>query len=170
MGTRNLTVVRSKGKDKVQQYGQWDGYPEGQGQDIADFLKEVNLTKFKKQVNSLKTYTKKAIEKAYKDAGHDKGDMVSSEVSDRKNYAHPALNRDHGAGILHLIHDGTVKKVQLFSEWNGKSLPADSWVEYFYIIDLDKKTVQMNGGKKYTFKQWCEENFMKKLAKQEEEE
>ena len=170
MGTRNLTIVRSKRKDKVIQYGQWDGYPEGQGRTIADFLKEVDLPKFKKQVDALKVYTKQAIKKAYMDAGHDGGQWIEMSVSNRANKAHPALCRDHGAGIMELIYNGTVKKVQLFSEWDGKEVGEGSWIEYYYIVDLDKKTVQMNGGKKYTFEQWCSKNFVKKLAKQEEDE
>lgn len=40
MGTRNLTLVKDKeGKTKVAQYGQWDGYPEGQGVTILNFIK-----------------------------------------------------------------------------------------------------------------------------------
>ena len=31
MGTRGLTMVVSKGKTRVAQYGQWDHYPSGQG-------------------------------------------------------------------------------------------------------------------------------------------
>jgi len=38
MGTRNLTMVISDGKTKIAQYGQWDGYPSGQGADILAFL------------------------------------------------------------------------------------------------------------------------------------
>jgi len=33
MGTRHLSMAYNKGGEvKVAQYGQWDGYPEGQGQ------------------------------------------------------------------------------------------------------------------------------------------
>ncbi len=40
MGTRNLTLVKDKeGKTKVAQYGQWDGYPEGQGTTILNFIR-----------------------------------------------------------------------------------------------------------------------------------
>lgn len=50
MGTRNSTLVKSKGKVKVAQYGQWDGYPTGQGQTIADFLNsDVDLEDFAKK-------------------------------------------------------------------------------------------------------------------------
>jgi hypothetical protein len=39
MGTRNLTKVIDKdGVTKVAQYGQWDGYPEGQGINVLSFL------------------------------------------------------------------------------------------------------------------------------------
>ena len=40
MGTRNLTCVIKDGKYRVAQYGQWDGYPEGQGMNILNFLKK----------------------------------------------------------------------------------------------------------------------------------
>ena len=39
MGTRNLTIVYVDGEYKVAQYGQWDGYPEGQGATCLDFLR-----------------------------------------------------------------------------------------------------------------------------------
>ena len=40
MGTRNLTIVRNKeGIIRVAQYGQWDGYPEGQGITALNFIK-----------------------------------------------------------------------------------------------------------------------------------
>ena len=42
MGTRNLTVVYHGGKHVVAQYGQWDGYPEGQGITCLDFLHRQN--------------------------------------------------------------------------------------------------------------------------------
>lgn len=41
MGTRNLTLVKDKeGKTKVAQYGQWDGYPEGQGSTVLNFIRK----------------------------------------------------------------------------------------------------------------------------------
>ena len=40
MGTRHLTCVVKDGDYKVAQYGQWDGYPSGQGIDILTFLRE----------------------------------------------------------------------------------------------------------------------------------
>lgn len=43
MGTRNLTMVKDEnGELKVAQYGQWDGFPEGQGATILRFISDKN--------------------------------------------------------------------------------------------------------------------------------
>lgn len=159
MGTRNLTIVRSNGKVKVAQYGQWDGYPTGQGQTIADFLSKADIKKFKSKVDKLKIYTNEDIQQAYKDAGHDGGEWITMEVSNRKNKAHPALDRDHGAGILELIYNGTVDKVKLDEGFKNDGL----FCEYCYEIDLDKGTVVVNGRKVRSFEEWCKHGLMKRL-------
>ena len=55
MGTRHLTIVKLGNKVKVAQYGQWDGYPSGQGKTIAKFLnsESFNLAQFKEEVTKL---------------------------------------------------------------------------------------------------------------------
>ncbi len=51
MGTRNLTCVYLDGKCKVAQYGQWDGYPEGQGVTCLNFLRdEMVEPKFREEL------------------------------------------------------------------------------------------------------------------------
>ena len=40
MGTRNTMVVTFNGKKVVDQYGQWDGYPTGQGAHILSVLRD----------------------------------------------------------------------------------------------------------------------------------
>jgi hypothetical protein len=165
MGTRNLTIVKSNGKVKVAQYGQWDGYPTGQGQTIADLLSKFDLKKFKEKIDKLGVYTQKEKEQAYIDAGADpKDEWISGEISEIKNKNHPALCRDHGAGILELIYDDKVKKVELQEDFEKDGL----FCEYCYKIDLNKKTVIINGSKPYTFKQWCRKGLMKKLENKEE--
>jgi len=44
MGTRSLTVVQDEqGKELVNIYRQFDGYPSGAGKDLADFLTPIKL-------------------------------------------------------------------------------------------------------------------------------
>lgn len=147
MGTRNLTIVKSKGKTKVAQYGQWDGYPTGQGQTIAEFLKKVDLPKFKKQVEALKSCTSAEVKKLCDKAGNEW----------KKEY--PAFSRDEGADVLNLIHDGITTKVFLDEDFKNDH----TFCEYYYEIDLDNETVSMNGGKKYSFTQWKRKGLMEKL-------
>ena len=159
MGTRHLIVVKSKGKVKVAQYGQWDGYPTGQGQTIADFLKTVNLTKFKKLVDKMSTYSPKEIEDIYVKYGAKRGEeWISCDIADRVKCDYPEISRDTGAEILNLIYEGKADRVVLNESFENDKL----FCEYCYKIDLDKKTVTMNG-KKYPFKQWTRKGFMEKL-------
>ena len=50
MGTRHMIGVVSDGKYRVAQYGQWDGYPSGQGVGILEFLIDGNLDALKRNV------------------------------------------------------------------------------------------------------------------------
>lgn len=42
MGTRNLTMVKYNGEIKVAQYGQYDGYPSGQGLTALRLCRDKN--------------------------------------------------------------------------------------------------------------------------------
>ena len=44
MGTRHLVAVIHKDEYKVAQYGQWDGYPSGQGDTVLDCFMGVGTT------------------------------------------------------------------------------------------------------------------------------
>lgn len=59
MGTRNLTVIVKDNKIKLSQYGQWDGYFNGQGENFVTFVREYlqtehGLKKFKQKLDFLK--------------------------------------------------------------------------------------------------------------------
>lgn len=43
MGTRALTVVQEDGKDVIVMYRQFDGYLDGHGRELAEFLKGVKI-------------------------------------------------------------------------------------------------------------------------------
>lgn len=171
MGTRHLTIVKADNKVKVAQYGQWDGYPTGQGLNIAEFLKVVDLKKFKKQVLKLGVWTDKEIDEAYKKHGHKGGEWVSMDISDKVKEEFPELSRDYGSGILQLIHEGKVKKVVLNESFKEDNL----FCEYWYEIDLDEETISVHGGvgkydgHKFKFEEWTPE-LMETLEKADSEE
>ena len=70
MGTRHLTIVVSEGQYKVAQYGQWDGYPTGQGKTVTRFIME-NLRQqdtfehFKGRVDACKFISDEEIDKKF---------------------------------------------------------------------------------------------------------
>lgn len=149
MGTRNSTLVKLNGELKVAQYGQWDGYPTGQGKTIQEFLKEVDLTKFKEEVAKLREIT----------------DEEAKEVEADENWtnSYPYLSRDAGAGVLKMIADGQVKFLVLDPDFKDDGL----FCEYWYELDLDKETIIMNG-RTFTFDEWREID-LEKLEQEDRE-
>lgn len=191
MGTRHLVIVKVDKKVKVAQYGQWDGYLDGQGRDIADFLqKDYNPEKLKDNVKKLKWATKKHIENCWQDAGAEKNaEFVNMVVSKKFDTMYPHLSRDCGAQILNLIQDGVyekndheyvkddlIKKEVKYSGYKVDKVKNDlgflkdgAFCEYAYELDLDNETITVykNGNKKFgswSFKEWTPEliNYLTK--------
>lgn len=129
MGTRHLIAVAIDGEYKVAQYGQWDGYFEGQGVDVLNFLKNVDYNEFKNQVRNLTWITPEDIE----------------TINDNNNWYKdfPWLSRDAGADILNYVvkNNGNIKLK------NSIGFAGDSlFCEYAYVIDLDKDTFEIYAG------------------------
>lgn len=121
-------MVVSEGKTKVAQYGQWDGYPEGQGVTALNFLRKADLKQFKEKVDALEWLTEeelKAIDAA--------GDWTKT---------HPHLSRDRGAEILELVYNGSATKLMNKEAFAGDSLMN----EWTYVVDLDKNTFEVYEG------------------------
>lgn len=96
MGTRNLTIVFMDGKYRVAQYGQWDGYPEGQGLTCLRFLEQEFIEyKFRKNLRSIRTIETDEQREAL-------------AILYKKNMLYE-FNRDTGAGILKMIQNGEVR-------------------------------------------------------------
>ena len=120
MGTRHRQAVISKrGALKIQQYGQWDGYPSGQGIDILKFLRTADLKKYQKNLTPIKQPTKAQI----------------AEVETDENWPtnYPYLSRDCGSRIHQMIEEGTVPYVVHTDEDE-----CAKWCEGFYTIDFQK--------------------------------
>lgn len=145
MGTRNLVCVVLNKKFKVAQYGQWDGYLDGQGKIVVNFIaNEMNLSRFKRALSECRFVSQKESEAIWNAGGH----------------AKEALSRDRGADILQMIQDGTYQVYKGIEEGRitikGKPvrLLCDQKVfakesllcEYAYVLDLDKEILEVYKG------------------------
>lgn len=148
MGTRNLTMVIKDQETKVAQYGQWDGYPEGQGLTILSFLrKPSNIEKLKEVLPKIRFENEKDIEDKYeyfKSIGIKDG-WVNLEQSEQINKQYPFNNRDHGAEILSkLLEQSEQSEIVLV---NSEEFATDSlFCEWAYVVDLDKNTLEVYKG------------------------
>ena len=142
MGTRNLTVVFVDGEYKVAQYGQWDGYPEGQGMKCLRFLRnDMNEDVFREKLKNVRFATEKELDNIFGEFCGKNGYICSEQYS--KLYkVHPEMHRDTGAEILNMIQDGDIRllKKDLFFAADGL------FCEWAYVIDLDKRTFEVYTG------------------------
>ena len=122
MGTRHLIAAFKDGEYKVAQYGQWDGYPSGQGVNCLKYLKKYNKDKLLKAL-SLSSF----ISKDDKTIG--------------QGYL-PEFNRDTSVGILSLIEESNGLKL-----YNDMNFAKDSlFCEWAYVIDFDSDTFEVYKG------------------------
>lgn len=145
MGTRNLTLVQLNGAYKIAQYGQWDGYPSGNGLIVLNFLKNHDIEVFCDKVKHAHLVTEEEYAKYWLELGVDvkKEKLISIGLSEQFKALHPSLDRDMGADILEYVynHEGKIDlndsldfaKDSLFCEWA-------------YVIDLDKNTFEVYEG------------------------
>lgn len=138
MGTRNLTMVISNKETKVAQYGQWDGYPSGQGATALEFLQNNDLIKFQEKLNNVKFIDdkkQKEIDKWLKSIGCENG-WMNMDQSALYQQKYPLLSRDNGAKVLQMIMDSEDETLWLHDQ---SEFAADSlFCEWAYVIDLDK--------------------------------
>lgn len=133
MGTRHLqTVITKNGEVKIKQYGQWDGYPSGQGLDILQYLRDANLEFYQDELEKINEVTEEQLN-------------VINELEDGSwQAAFPYLSRDCGSNIHYLIEAGEVKFVQ--------KCENSDWCEGFYTINFQDNTFRsVYHGKEATF-------------------
>jgi hypothetical protein len=136
MGTRNLTMVQKNNEIKVAQYGQWDGYPSGQGVTILDFCsKKENIEKLKKKLYEVRFLDQNEIEKInlkLKDKDHKT--LVLFETF---------WGRNIGGEILKNIIDAQTS-IGLI---NNFSFGYDSlFCEWAYCVNLDTEKLEVYEG------------------------
>lgn len=112
MGTRNTLKVYLNDELKISQYGQWDGYPSGQGRDLLYFCASpYNMVKLYGKLKMSEPFVNEketllftdAILEAYKTIDH--SDAPSTSKDRLKRYLSQSLeyNRDHGVSVLYRI-------------------------------------------------------------------
>jgi hypothetical protein len=143
MGTRNLTAVYLDGEYKIAQYGQWDGYPEGQGMTAINFLRIMDEDKFKQALRNSSYIDSGELQALWRQYGADEHGLVSLNDMDRMKNDHPEYSRDTGAEILQMVQEHTEgMKLQ-----NSIAFAADGlFCEWAWVIDLDKRTFEAYEG------------------------
>lgn len=147
MGTRHLICIVADGEYKLAQYGQWDGYPSGQGIDILQFMRDPrDAAALRNNLKLIKVPTEeenKAIMLAA--VGHFKDGACWLTVEASKEIARnqPGLSRDTGAKILKHIANATREVLTRDSiAFAGDSL----FCEWAYVIDFDKAQLEVYRG------------------------
>jgi hypothetical protein len=103
MGTRNLTVVKDKaGKNRIAQYGQWDGYPSYSGIQALEFLRNKDWQALlQSKLDLVQFVGDEEVDTLYKQY-----ESTDWENKDFLN-AYPGLHRDTGIGILAVVANAT---------------------------------------------------------------
>lgn len=146
MGTRHLIVVIADGETRVAQYGQWDGYPSGQGVAVLEFLSsELNRAKLATAAPRCSWISEgdfKATWDAVIPGGIPASGLVSWEASEEWARRNPHLSRDAGADILRLVADSGGLALQDSREFAADSL----FCEGAYVVDLDAGNFEVYKG------------------------
>lgn len=138
MGTRNLSLCKLDGEYRIAQYGQWDGYPKGQGVTILEFCRDKDKLAILKSLllqNKVRYYTDEEA-KAMNDLL-----MVKSKSALRM------FDLFNSRDVCGKIFDNIVSN---YKEFNLILLTDDSdflengiYCEWAYCINFDDNTLEV---------------------------
>lgn len=141
MGTRHLICVYHKGRFQVAHYGQWDGYPSGQGITVLKFLiRPGNIERLKAGLEHTKIIVANTCED-FANLSEDDRQLLQSSAS---------CSRDTGAKILDMVAqagdadtaEGKIPIV-LDLEFHKDGL----FCEWVYVVDLDEEALEVYVGR-----------------------
>lgn len=145
MGTRHLTCVIKDGDFRVAQYGQWDGYPDGQGANILAFLAEADMGRFNDRIRQCVWMSDAEFEKNYNEMGFPADGFLNMEQAEAYKRAFPMFSRDLGSEILRAIYD--VEGDDDIQLRDSRSFATESlFCEWAYVIDLDREVLEVYKG------------------------
>lgn len=142
MGTRNLTAVIKNGEAVIAQYGQWDGYPEGQGATVYDFIKRGDVARLEANLDKAYWASEDELKAIYSKYQSEEGWMTIEEGK-AFGEAYPSLSRDTCATILEVVASAS-ERVPLVNEMDF--LQDTLFCEWAYVLDLDTQTLKVYGG------------------------
>lgn len=142
MGTRNLTAVIKNGEPVIAQYGQWDGYPEGQGTTVYEFIKHAGVARLEANLDKAYWASEDELKAIYSKYQSEEGWMTMEEGK-AFGEAYPSLSRDTCAEILEVVASSS-ERVPLVNEM--EFLQDTLFCEWAYVLDLDTRTLKVYGG------------------------
>ncbi|KAI4717164.1 hypothetical protein E4T48_06644 [Aureobasidium sp. EXF-10727] len=143
MGTHNLTLVYYKGQYRIIQYGQWDGYPSGQGLKILSFLRDIsNIARLQ---DALDSNDNRIIVISDEERTAYFEDLERQQI-EQKSFmplpAIPSLSRDTGAGILAIVANVTKAEPVKIHLCEVDFLTDKVFMEWAWVVDLDSKLLE----------------------------
>ena len=147
MGTRNLTkVINEQGEVVVAQYGQWDGYPSGQGVNALNAI-FYYLDEIKQGIKRVYWISQDELDEIY--ASLPELNYLGTEDSNNFGMLYPNLTRDTCAKILNVIAF-SVGKVGLVD--NSDFEQDTGFCEGVYTLDLQQnKFISVYHGVKWEY-------------------
>ena len=138
MGTRNLTKVIKDDKVVVAQYGQWDGYPSGQG--LTGFFaitKDDVVASLEANLSLLYYPSEDELTKMAEPFWDGREGWMTFESGKAYGEKYPSLTRDTCTEILYVIANATEPvPISLEIEFEDDEL----FCEGVYEVNLDNKT------------------------------
>ena len=153
MGTRHLIRVIENGEIKVAQYGQWDGYPEGQGVTALEILSHPELqARLRQNLSKVRWATEDDYKSVREALDLSEDGWMTIEQGNLYNAVVPHLSRDTGAEILRIIAKTNRPELPL---GDSRDFIEDGlFCEWAYTVDFDKNTFEVwtNGRTIVSFK------------------
>ena len=147
MGTRNLTKVVFENEVIIAQYGQWDGYPEGQGTTLFYTLQDpATIEQFVSKIPQI-YYPEQGeldiLAKPFED-GSMPG-MMTMDSGKRWAELFPTLTRDTCGEIIRVVANYGEAPIPIVKdlEFENDAL----FCEAVYEVDLDKQTFTSKWGR-----------------------
>jgi len=145
MGTCNLTAVYLNGELKIAQYGQFDGYPSGQGVTALSFLSSKNnVESLKESLARVRFIEFEGRDKEFIQSYDRNSPEFMSSPDNRspqqKHWHDTFIHRSRAAGILANVADSNDGEILLK---NSIDFAYEGlFCEWAYIIDLDSNTFE----------------------------